>query len=506
MATAEASLLLELRGIVAEGDAAPACRGIDLGVTPGSVVGLLGAPGSGRRALMRGPCGLRRPAAGTMLWRGQPHAPRHPADALAAGIALIQGQGSLVGTMSVTENLMLGWPEAGRLLRRVRAERRIAALAAEHRLVVAPEAMAAGLSPAARLQVAMLRAVLRGAALLVLEEPTEGLAPIETTTLFGQLRALAGRGYSVVLVSRRPAEVAAVCDSVVVLRDGRVAGQLAGAVPARLAALMGDPPPQPNPRTRTSPYAAIRLGVSGLVTAAAPGVAPLAGLSLAVRQTEVLGVVGAAGHGQEALAAVIAGVLRPDAGMIEMDLFDARRWSPVQRRQAGLGFLAIDRDEDALVPAMSLAENLALRDAGSRALSRFGWLRWRTLRLRAEVVIIRHRLRAAGPRTPAAALPAGDRRRLALLREVARKPRVLVLLEPCRGLDPGTAAAVRQEVLALREAGCAVLWISTDIEEVRAVSDRVAVLVSGRVVATLPCAEATSERLAALIDAGTAAA
>ncbi|MFC7538522.1 ATP-binding cassette domain-containing protein [Siccirubricoccus deserti] len=225
-----------------------------------------------------------------------------------------------------------------------------------------------------------------------------------------------------------------------------------------------------------------------------------------MRQTEVLGVVGAAGHGQEALAAVIAGVLRPDAGMIEMDLFDARRWSPVQRRQAGLGFLAIDRDEDALVPAMSLAENLALRDAGSRALSRFGWLRWRTLRLRAEVVIIRHRLRAAGPRTPAAALPAGDRRRLALLREVARKPRVLVLLEPCRGLDPGTAAAVRQEVLALREAGCAVLWISTDIEEVRAVSDRVAVLVSGRVVATLPCAEATSERLAALIDAGTAAA
>ncbi|MFC7538521.1 ATP-binding cassette domain-containing protein [Siccirubricoccus deserti] len=263
MATAEASLLLELRGIVAEGDAAPACRGIDLGVTPGSVVGLLGAPGSGRRALMRGPCGLRRPAAGTMLWRGQPHAPRHPADALAAGIALIQGQGSLVGTMSVTENLMLGWPEAGRLLRRVRAERRIAALAAEHRLVVAPEAMAAGLSPAARLQVAMLRAVLRGAALLVLEEPTEGLAPIETTTLFGQLRALAGRGYSVVLVSRRPAEVAAVCDSVVVLRDGRVAGQLAGAVPARLAALMGDPPPQPNPRTRTSPYAAIRLESAG---------------------------------------------------------------------------------------------------------------------------------------------------------------------------------------------------------------------------------------------------
>jgi simple sugar transport system ATP-binding protein len=500
--TADPPALLELRGIQTGSSAG---RGIDLTVPPGSVVGLLGAHGSGRGKLIHLPCGLRRPVTGSIFWRGQPHAPRSQADAVASGIVLIRQQGSLVGSMTVAENLMLGWPEAGRWwLRRAEAHRRIAEAAAEHRLVVAPEALAATLPPAARLRVALLRAVLRNAALLVLEEPCEGLPPAETATLFGQLRALAGHGISTLLVSHRPAEVAAACDSVAVLRDGRLSGPLAGATPAQLATLMGEAPPQPR-RTPTSAFAAIRLGVSGLVTTGGAGT-PLAGLSLEVREAEVLGVVGAAGHGQEALVSALIGELPPSAGRIEIDLFDIRRWTPVQRWKAGLGLLATDREDEFMAPGMSLAENLALRDAGGRGYSRFGWLRRRAMRLRAQAAIMRHRLRAAGPRTPVSALPIGDRRKLALLRETVRKPRILVLLQPCRGLDPATAAMLRHEVLALRAAGCAVLWISTDLEEVRAVSDRVAVLAGGQLVATLPRAEASAERLAALIDTGAMAA
>jgi simple sugar transport system ATP-binding protein len=229
--------------------------------------------------------------------------------------------------------------------------------------------------------------------------------------------------------------------------------------------------------------APVRLQAENLVARDARGAPRLNGLSLAVRAGEVLGLAGVDGNGQQELAAVLAGLLRPVAGRVALEGRDATRWSVVRRRRAGLAYVPADRRGQSLVPAMTVAENLALCDAGRAPFSRAGWLRPREMAARAVAAIARHRIRAPGPAAPAAALSGGNQQKLALAREVARHPRVLVLLQPCWGLDPGAAAAVRAEVLALREAGCAVLWISTEREELAAVADRIEMLADGRIAA-----------------------
>lgn len=494
--------LLRMEGIRKSFGTVQANRGIDFSVPPGAIIGLLGENGSGKSTLMKLLFGLLRPDAGVMLWRGREYAPRGPADALAAGIGMIHQHFSLVEAMTVAENVMLGWPEAGRLgLQRAEVVRRISALSAEYGLAVEPEAPVAALSLGARQRVEILKALLRGAELLVLDEPSSILGPQEVEALLEILRSLRAQGRSVVFITHKLHEVTAVCDAVVVLRDGQVAGRVQGATPAELAALMagGNAPPAAAPRAPVAADAPVRLVAEGLHARDARGVAKLAGVSLTLRAGEVLGIAGVDGNGQQELAAVLAGLLRPEAGRVLLEGADATTWPAARRLQAGLGYVPADRRAESLVPAMTLAENIALRDAPTFA--RRGWLQPAAMRAAAEAAIATHNIRASGPLARAGALSGGNQQKLALAREVARQPRVLVLLQPCWGLDPGAAAAVRDAVLALRAAGGAVLWISTETEEVLGVADEVAVLAGGRLSAPMPVAEADPARLSLLMAA-----
>lgn len=493
--------LLSMQGIEKAYGSVRANRGVDFEVPERRIVGLLGENGSGKSTLMKVLFGLTRPDRGVMLWRGREYAPRSPADALAAGVGMIHQHFTLAEGMTVAENVALGWAGAGRWwLRRGHLAERIRSGSAAYGLALDPGQRVGTLSLGARQRVEIVKALLRGARLLVLDEPTSVLGPAEVAGLLDVLRRLQGGGCSVVLISHKLHEVAAVCDEVVVLRDGRTAARVAGAEasPRRLAALLsgGRPAPAFAPGAGTG---RVRLSLGGVSLRRC-----LAQVSLDVRAGEVLGLAGADGNGQRELAEVAAGLRRPDAGRVALDGRDATGWTAPRRMRAGLAYVPADRRGESLVPAMSLAENLALRDIGSAPFSRLGVLRREAAAAAGGAAIGRFGIRAAGPHGRVSALSGGNQQKVALARELARNPGVLVLVQPSWGLDPNAADAVRAAVLALRDAGAAVLWASTETDELLAVSDRIAVLAAGRITAVLPRAECSADRLS-LLMAGPAA-
>lgn len=487
--------LLSMQGIEKAYGAVRANQGVDFDVPEGRIVGLLGENGSGKSTLMRVLFGMVRPDSGAMLWRGQEYAPRSPADALRAGIGMIHQHFSLAEGMTVAENVALGWSGAGRWwLRRGRLADQVRTGSAAYGLALEPGSRVADLPLGARQRVEILKALLRGARLLVLDEPTSVLGPAEVAGLLDVLRRLQAGGCSVVLISHKLHEVAAVCDEVVVLRDGRTAARLPriDATPARLAALLSAGPAPPIPAPATPGPVRLRLDGIGLR-------GRLDSVSLDLRAGEVLGLAGTDGNGQQEVAEAAAGLCRPDAGRVALDGADATGWSARRRMRAGVAYVPADRRGESLVPGMTVAENLVMRDLRTPGFSRWGVLRTAAAAAGARAAIARFGIRAPGPGVRVGGLSGGNQQKVALARELTRRPGVLLLVQPTWGLDPGAAAAVRAEVLALRNAGAAVLWASTETEELLEVADRIAVMVAGRVAAVLPRAEASAERLALLI-------
>ncbi len=481
--------LLQMQGIEKAYGAVRANCGVDLEAGEGRIVGLLGENGSGKSTLMKILFGLVRPDKGAMLWRGQEYAPRSPADALAAGIGMIHQHFTLAEGMTVAENVALGWSGAGRWwLRRTTLASRIRAASEAYGLALDPGQLVGSLPLGARQRVEILKALLRGARLLVLDEPTSVLGPAEVAGLLDVLRRLREGGCSIVLISHKLPEVAAVCDEVVVLKDGRTAARVpqAEATAERLAALMSNGAVRSVRMTRqTGP---IRLAMQG------------AGLSLELRGGEVLGVAGTDGNGQQALIETAAGLRPPGAIRVSKDGVDVTRWSSRRRMAAGIAYVPADRRGVSLVPGMTLAENMIMRDL--RRFARAGVLRPDRAAKAAQAGIARFGIRADGPGVRVKTLSGGNQQKVALARELAREPGVLLLHQPSWGLDPGAAAAVQEAALALCAGGAAVLWASTETEELLAVCDRIAVMVDGAVVAVLPRAEASAERLALLIAGG----
>lgn len=488
--------LLSMQGIEKAYGAVRANRGVDFEVPEGRIVGLLGENGSGKSTLMKILFGLVRPDGGAMLWRGREYAPRSPADALGAGIGMIHQHFTLAEGMTVAENVALGWTDAGRWwLRRRHVAEQVRTGSAAYGLALEPDRRVSDLPLGARQRVEILKALLRGARLLVLDEPTSVLGPAEAAGLLRVLRRLQAGGCSVVLISHKLHEVAAVCDEVVVLRDGRTAARLpqAEATPARLAALLSAGGP---PRSVASPATPgpERLLLDGICLRGR-----LDNVSVKLRAGEVLGLAGTDGNGQQELAEAGAGLRRPDAGRVVLDGADVTGWPARRRMQAGVAYVPADRRGESLVPGMTVAENLAMRDLRAPGFSRWGVLRAAAARAAGQAAIARFNIRAAGPGARVGGLSGGNQQKVALARELTRQPGVLLLVQPTWGLDPGAAAAVRAEVLALRGAGGAVLWASTETEELLEVADRIAVMAAGRLVAVLPRAEASAARLALLI-------
>jgi general nucleoside transport system ATP-binding protein len=478
--------LLEMRGIVRCFGTLRANDGIDLDVQRGQILGLLGENGSGKSTLMRVLFGMLPPDAGNIVFRGRELSDHRPGDAMAAGIAMIHQHFMLIDAMTVVENVMLGWPEAGRVLKTAAMAERVREASRRFGLDLDPDARVATLPLGRRQRVEILKAILREAELLILDEPTSNLAPTEVADLLTILRRLRAEGKGIVFISHKLSEVLEVCDEVVVLRDGRVAGRtsVADTSRAQLAEMMVGRdvtrPHTPDPR----PPGAVRLAARGL---AGPG---LEALTFDLHGGEILGVAGVDGNGQIELAETLAGLRRARAGNLLLDGRDITHAPVAARVRAGMAYMPADRAHTALVRRMTVAENLMLRDSSRPPYAHGVMLMPAARAAKARELITDYDIRAPGPGAIVARLSGGNQQKIVVARELDRAPAVLVAHQAAWGLDPGATRFVLDRVIALRDAGAAVLYISSELEEVLAISDRIAVMAGGEFAGMVPRAGA----------------
>ena len=502
-------VLLEMRGIVKCYGAVRANDGVDLTVRAGSIVGLLGENGSGKSTLMKILFGMAAADSGGIVFKGRELAGHLPGDAMAAGIGMVHQHFMLVEAMSVLDNIMLGWAEAGRLLNKRAMADRVRQASLRYGLELDPAATVASLSLGARQRVEILKALLRGVDLLVLDEPTSNLSPPEVAKLLDVMRAMKAEGRSVVFISHKLGEVLTICDDIVVLRDGRAVGHAQAAASSResLATLMvGREDTQPARRRATPAVGQPLLSVEGLALESQDGSMALQAIHCDVHAGEIVAIVGVDGNGQQEFTDAIAGLRRISAGHIRLAGRDLTRAGVAARIHAGLAYIPSDRAGTSLVPSMSVAENLMLRDSGARRHAFGPWLRPHACLAEARRLMRAFDIRAANERLPAGKLSGGNQQKIVVAREVDRQPRAMVALQPTWGLDPAATAFVLERMLALRDQGSAVLYVTAELEEGLAIGDRIGVLFQGRLSCLMPRHQATPERLGLLMSTGADAA
>ncbi|NEB35654.1 ABC transporter ATP-binding protein [Streptomyces sp. SID14515] len=530
---ARESTALEVTGLTKSFGATRALDEVNLRVEAGTVHCVLGENGAGKSTLCHLVGGGLAPDAGTMRLYGREYAPARPADALAAGIATVHQHFSLVPTLTVAENLLLPTARSLRLPRRELA-RRLAGLEEAYGLGVDPDALVSALPVGVRQRVEIVKCLLRDPRLLLLDEPTGVLAPAEVDALLTTCRRIAADGRAVVLITHKLGEVARAGDAATVLRGGRVAGSapltelppeklvplMIGRAPAdlapELAATLGlgatgsqgdEPRPAPRVRERPRPPAAAApaLRLRGLTVRRGDGSYALDGVDLELAPGEILGIAGVEGNGQSELMAVLGGALAAEDGGVEAGGADLTRATPRARTAAGLGIVPEDRHHEGCVPELSVAENLFLGRLGE--FRRFGVLLDRPAMHRAaDRVLTAYDIRAAGPGAPMAGLSGGNQQKVVLARELALDPLVvLAAAQPTRGLDVGAVDAVLGRLREAAARGVGVLVVSSELDELLALCDRIAVAYRGRLLGPVdtaaPGARSTVSRLMLGADA-----
>lgn len=468
---------------------------VSLEVAAGTVHALVGENGAGKSTVLKMLYGLEQPDAGRIELAGRAQIFRRPADAIAAGIGLVPQHLHLWPSMSVAENIVLGSePTRGPWLAPARARSEVVVLARQYGLAIDPDAAVGGLAAGAQQRVEILKALRRGARLLLLDEPTALLTPQEAHALFGSLRALVAQGLTVVLITHKMAEVREVCDGYTVLRGGRVvgAGTAALADSARIAeAIVGRalvPSSVERVDARGRPP---RLKVRGLSLLRPRGRAELTELDFDVAAGEILGIAGVEGNGQNRLADVLTGLAAPSLGEA---CLDGRRFTGLAVRQVrrhGIGSVPEDRLAGGVAPSMSVADNCAALDYGVPPLSRFGLLNLPAMRERARQLMRRFGVAARDEQVAIGSLSGGNMQKVVLGRELLAKPRLLIASQPTRGVDIGAAQGLRRAIVELRDAGAAVLLLSADLDEIFELSDRIAVLFEGQLVAHFRAGQVT---------------
>ena len=477
-----------MHGIVKTYGSVRANRGIDFMVGQGQVVGLLGENGSGKSTLMKVLFGMIRPDSGRVVFQGNELVDHTPRMAMAAGIGMIHQHFTLVDAMTVTENIMLGWDQAGVVLKAGVIGRKIEDASRTYGLAVNPGDVVAKLSFGRRQRVEIVKAILRGSKLLILDEPTSNLSPPEVAGLLGVIRRLRDEGHSVVFISHKLSEVMDICDEVVVLRDGAVSGrvQIADATRGSLARMMVERDlSAPIERADHAPGAAV-LSVESLSSRDGSSGRQLNGVSFTIRAGEILAVAGIDGNGQRELLDSLAGVTPARAGRIVLNGIDITRMNVRQRLEAGVAYIPVDRSGTSLVPGFTVADNMAMRDIDRPPLAFGPFLSPRAVREMARSRMAAFDIRGSNTDVPASSLSGGNQQKIVLAREIGRHPKLLLAFQPTWGLDPGAARFVLDQILLLRDAGAAVLYVSAELEEVLMLGDQIAVMSGGRLSSPAP--------------------
>ena len=490
---------VRVRGVTKRFGAVLANDDVDLDILPGTVHGIVGENGAGKSTLASIIYGLYTPDRGSIEIDGRPASIRNPADAIALGVGMVHQHFMLVPTFTVLENVMLGM-EGGFLLGSGEGDIRteLESLGRRHGLEVDPDAPVDDLPVGLRQRVEILKALFRGARILILDEPTGVLTPDETDQLFTVLRAIREAGGTVVLITHKLREVMAVCDTVSVMRHGRLVGQRSAAetTTGELAELMvgrkvGQPARPPEGAVRTPV-----LRAAGLGWKSPAGTVRLEGVDLELRAGEILGVAGVSGNGQSELLDILSAMSPVQEGYIE---FAGRRIdaahpaTPAEMRSLGLAHVPEDRQQRGLVLPFEARENAVLGRPESAGPGL--WTSGAAMQAHAELLIARFDIRPPEPGLPAAGFSGGNQQKIVLAREFDGVPHVLVLGQPTRGVDVGTIETIHAQVLALKEQGSAILLVSTELDEILALADRIVAMHAGRVTGMLSAAEATPRQL-----------
>ena len=507
--TPRATLAVEMRGIVKRFPGVVANDGVDFDVRLGEVHALLGENGAGKSTLMNVLDGLYRPDVGEIRLFGNPVDFRSPRDAIAAGVGMVHQHFALVPTQTVTENILLGLAEPRFRLDAGRYDERIAQLAHRHGLAVDPHARIWQLSVGEQQRVEILKMLYRGARILILDEPTAVLAPQEAAELFRTLRAMVAEGTSIVFISHKLAEVTQIADRVTVMRRGKVTAagvSMAGTTTADLARLMVGR--EATETIEKSPFdpGPVVLAVHDVEAQSDRELPALRGVSFDVRAGEILGVAGVAGNGQSELAQVLTGLRRCTAGSISVNGVEVANHTPREVIDQHIGHVPEDRTGVGTAPDLSIADNLIMKSYRDAPVARrwsidAGAVRRFATRLRESYAIS-----SPSIDTEARLLSGGNLQRLILAREIASQPRLMVAVQPTRGLDVGAIATVHRLLLDQRAAGSATVLISEDLDEVLTLSDRVAVVYEGRIVGIVDAADADIAEIGLLMTGGRASA
>jgi ABC-type uncharacterized transport system ATPase subunit len=480
---------LELRGITKRFGSLVANDQIDLVVEPGQIHALLGENGAGKTTLMNVLYGLTHPDEGEILLDGQPAVFRSPADAIRAGIGMVHQHFMLVPVFTVAENVTLGVERTRGLglLDRRRARRDVLELSERYGLNVNPDTYVENLPVGTQQRVEIIKALLREAGVLILDEPTSVLTPGETEDLFRVVRELKAGGRSIVFISHKLKEVQAIADTITVIRRGRVVGERPpAATDAELAALMVGRPVELKVRKGPARPGEVVLDVRGITASDDHGKAAPDDVSFQVKAGEILGVAGVQGNGQTELCEVLIGLRPAASGSMLLDGKDLTRAAPRDRLRAGFGYVPEDRQEDGLVSDFSVAENLVL-DVYDRPPFASGIaLDLDAIGANAASRVAEFDVRTTSADRPVGTLSGGNQQKVILARELSRDVRLLLASQPTRGLDVGSIEFVHRRIVEERDRGVAVLIVSSELDEIYALADRIAVMYEGKIVAFRP--------------------
>ena len=495
---------LRLEGITKRFGSFVANDNISLSVAAGTIHALLGENGAGKSTLMNILSGLYRPDTGHIYLEDRPVKINSSSEAIELGIGMIHQHFMLVPQLTVTENIILGTSDRFKLNLRQK-QKEILALSQTYALEVDPQAKVGDLPVGVQQRVEILKALYRKARLLILDEPTAVLAPPEVESLIVILQQLATAGQTIIFISHKLEEVISLCDTVTVLRRGQVVANTTtkDSSPRQLAELMVGR--EVTLQLQKSP---LNLGqevlyVNSLQVEDDRGVAAVRNISFQLYAGEILGVAGVDGNGQRELADAIAGLRSVKAGKILLDGRDVTFWNSQKRvRQLKVGYIPEDRQTMGLIMGFSIAKNLILKAFTKLPFVRRYFLQKQVIQQNAETKIQQLDIRAADGNVKVSQLSGGNQQKVVLARELDREPSLIIAMQPTRGLDVGATAAVQQQLLSQRDRGAAILYISTELEEVMAMSDRIAVISRGEFIDVLDRDKAARETIGLLMAGG----
>jgi ABC-type uncharacterized transport system ATPase subunit len=492
---------LELIGIEKSFGPVHANRGVTMAIPRGSIVGVIGENGAGKSTIMNIVYGMHHPDAGEIRVDGRTVRHESPRDAIANGIGMVHQHFMLVESFTVLENIILG-AERGALLKpsltSARAE--LLRLEQEYGLKVDPDARIGDLPVGDQQRVEILKALYRGARILILDEPTAVLTPQETDQLFRILAALKAKGVTILLITHKLREVMAATDLVYVMRAGQVVAMRATVATNReeLAELMvGRKVRLKLDKSPAQPGAAV-LAVENVGLIGPGGVALLKDINFTLRAGEIVGVAGVSGNGQTELLEVLSGIRPPSSGSLHFcgqTINAVSALNAGQMRALGLSHVPEDRHRYAMCSAFNAAETGVLGRHRDAPFSKSGVLDYPAMREHAAALMERYDVRPRRPEQRAMRFSGGNQQKLVIARETAVLPKVLLVGQPTRGVDIGAIEFIHRQLVSLRDAGCAILVVSVELDEVMALSDRILVMCAGRIVGEVSAAEADEKTL-----------